>query len=1632
MTKRNNRTRRRKHIRVDDSDSESNPTDENDTINETEPTNEITDLTVNHNPITRTHNTKQNQPTKQSNTQTNINAYFSRASATTASSTRTRAMQTTIPIPAIATYNITTLSAYATPGSHAHARQRRVINEITHLARTTDIILLQETKLDKHGTHPALHSALPHWHFHYNNHPNNTGLPKHHKAGTIIATSPTINNNYTYHTDDLHHKIQGQTQSIKFTGITKNNAPTPMPFRIINVYLPTGIEHHKRRAIHLKHILDIPANCHTIMAGDFNFVEHEHDTTNYSDYHHLTDDTRKNWDELITKHKFWEITQPTHTQLALTHTDPRTSRTDRFYITHNEADCAIYTPTATVTNTPHSIIRTVNKSHNVHHHHVSTHCAVSLTFHPAEAPYRPYKLPPWVTTTQAYKTIFCDLWFAGQPERNPFDEEKRFKQTAKRAHKIFTNNRAHADTQAKAPICELTAAINLLRNITSPNPNPKITNTIHNNHPNLHELNNTTNPNPLRDHIASLIEKGTPSGALSSPGRDIADRSEGEAIFRAASTPKQPIDKVRTILPSTKTHLHHLREKITDETTSDPKTQAQILKKFWGKIWSKRDDAPDQNTIDEYLKTYTKSIDDDSTPHIPTIDITTKHINAPKNTACGPDGMPFALYRNLIPIAAPIIHNIITALAEGVTPPREFNMGEVCFFPKDNSSTVDRTRPITLNNTSNRIVAAVIADTIMPAIDFIVDCRQRGFVRGRRGDDNIHEITNTFYDHLNTQSQHFFLFIDTAKAFDSVDHNYLLSVLAKTGMPDWVINSVRGLMANTSVRPSLKGRVRTMIPINRGVKQGCPLSPLLFLLAYDPLLHNINSIPNAIPWSFADDAAIGHPTMHGITQATKMIDTFATISGFGVNRDKSMILHTRPPTHDDHDALAATDWEGLAFTNKTTYLGVLMGYDIDNVDIYSKALSEFKLRAERYTSALTHTSLPNRILIFNTYLLPLFSYLSRYYLLPYHEVGSVVRRIAARKIIPFNGGAYKYIHLIAPPDRFGFSLPLKDLWALNVADLASQFDYSKLVLSPNPINGEKIAILPGKEYINDGGAEWNGLKAEDHIACAAMELVNDLLPHDPNSFDLAPLDTSKYKHPVKRLRQKIYKIAMTAYDGFYEEDVARKFANIKVRTNNAAKNHIMHGANIINTIPPIMRNHQKYIHLHALATDSRRAKAMHVPPRGPPDNPHPCFLCHIDKDSQHHIYTNCHPVMNARNNFSKIIGITLEHNPLHHTLANKARPDDTSKDAHKKDTHYYKRRTNATIIFNYATWRTRTLYARSKTDKLTNTHLTNKITDTALFFWNKFTPPNWRPTNSRTPPDTALLIKGLFGSASTRTPEQKQKAITYTNDIITSIPGSHYIAYTDGSAKLSRNKRPRTQPHTDTHKHTQTHADTHTHTQTHTDTHKQPQTHKDINTGPCGAGAYLIPPSHSNNTEQFLSTSIREGTNNIGELYAIGLAIDAFNKISNPHDNLTILTDSQLSTLLIEHNAPTKANQKLVTSIRSIYWNIKNIKNIIIRWIPAHVGTIGNETADRLAEDGTRRANLPGHGLTAHALAARITNRSFITNPPPQQPHTLKRKITHLHHQPHHHRHSEPAPKKARTTTQTKLSFSTTTRKRKR
>ena len=244
-----------------------------------------------------------------------------------------------------------------------------------------------------------------------------------------------------------------------------------------------------------------------------------------------------------------------------------------------------------------------------------------------------------------------------------------------------------------------------------------------------------------------------------------------------------------------------------------------------------------------------------------------------------------------------------------------------------------------------------------------------------------------------------------------------------------------------------------------------------------------------------------------------------------------------------------------------------------------------------------------------------------------------------------------------------------------------------------------------------------------------------------------------------------------------------------------------------------------------------------------------------------------------------------------------------------------------------------------------------------MMHWNKHPPPHWHTTNDNTPPDPAILDSTPYGSAGKRTETQTTAALAYGTQLIASIPTTHHIAYTDGSAKhIKHKKTPRTNtPH--------------------------PPMTKPLkptpNPGPCGSGVCLTLPRTTHNTPDILAIApLGKGTNNIGELFAIGMAIDMFLAHSNENDTLHILTDSKLTALLIEHGAHARANKALVQAVRHKYWLARTTRRVRVRWLPAHIGLRGNEDADALADEGAR-LSAQGVGYTPAQLRARIYNRTF-------------------------------------------------------
>jgi hypothetical protein len=315
--------------------------------------------------------------------------------------------------------------------------------------------------------------------------------------------------------------------------------------------------------------------------------------------------------------------------------------------------------------------------------------------------------------------------------------------------------------------------------------------------------------------------------------------------------------------------------------------------------------------------------------------------------------------------------------------------------------------------------------------------------------DHVHDINDIFHSNLSKELQMFLLFLDTRKAFDSIHHQFLMEVLRRIGLPVWLINVIEALLADVEVSPVLANDKSLRIPIKRGVKQGCPLSPILFIILFDVLLHAISTaIPCVRHLAAADDLALTCPDLPPLFEAMLIISAFSDASGLGINYDKSALL---PTILSDNLApiLRLSPWPDLVLTTSYTHLGVLIGADVTTEMIFEKAHEKAVARLTGFAPAVRRLPIHRRNTIINTYIIPIYLYLGSFFIIPY-ALTKAINAIIQRVVIPFHGTAFRLVHLLPALPHHHFKPALRCLWAANVAAVASYFDFANYDAEEDP------------------------------------------------------------------------------------------------------------------------------------------------------------------------------------------------------------------------------------------------------------------------------------------------------------------------------------------------------------------------------------------------------------------------------------------------------------------------------------------------------------------------------------------------------------------------------------------------------
>ncbi|XP_031111845.1 uncharacterized protein LOC116015819 [Ipomoea triloba] len=309
--------------------------------------------------------------------------------------------------------------------------------------------------------------------------------------------------------------------------------------------------------------------------------------------------------------------------------------------------------------------------------------------------------------------------------------------------------------------------------------------------------------------------------------------------------------------------------------------------------------------------------------------------------APGPDGMTPAFYQRFWKVVGHDLSCFILNCLHTCSIPNGLNDTNIVLIPKKKlPESVADLRPIALCKVAYKVLAKMLANRMKEVLDFVISPTQSAFVKNRLLSDNIIVAGEVGYYLRRTRQGNTgwaALKLDMAKAYDKMEWSFLEGMLTALGFaPAWiqlVLLCVTTIRYNVMVNGEPIG---TVIP-SRGIRQGDPLSPYLFIICAEGLsillnqaesrgdIHGIRvarGAPSVSHLLFADDSLLFFKACEREVQVVKnSLDVYCAASGQTINYNKSNITFSAN-TPDAIKAHIATSLGVCLATDLGKYLGL--------------------------------------------------------------------------------------------------------------------------------------------------------------------------------------------------------------------------------------------------------------------------------------------------------------------------------------------------------------------------------------------------------------------------------------------------------------------------------------------------------------------------------------------------------------------------------------------------------------------------------------------------------------------------------------------------------------------------------------
>ena len=279
---------------------------------------------------------------------------------------------------------------------------------------------------------------------------------------------------------------------------------------------------------------------------------------------------------------------------------------------------------------------------------------------------------------------------------------------------------------------------------------------------------------------------------------------------------------------------------------------------------------------------------------------------------------------------------------------------------KGDHKDVNSYRPIALMNTLLKVLCKVVTNRLNQIVEryHLISQFQAGF---RTREECVAQVT-TLLECLQRRSRvgktTLVCFHDFAKAYDSVPHTGLLRRLESLGFCDKMLGFIRGLYKNPTMKVRLIEELGQSFPVEVGVRQGCPLSPMLFNLYINDMFEGmvgvgVPGISTSVPGlMFADDTTLLAESLDDLNSNLRILEQWCTSRGMMINASKCGLMYIN---HTENGAPVSIFGETIPIVESYQYLGIKFTNTLD-----LKGMVTDRVRSGREALRKTHYILNNR------------------------------------------------------------------------------------------------------------------------------------------------------------------------------------------------------------------------------------------------------------------------------------------------------------------------------------------------------------------------------------------------------------------------------------------------------------------------------------------------------------------------------------------------------------------------------------------------------------------------------------------------------------------------------------------------